>query len=222
MMQIIDIFINLDKHLTEWVNVLGPWSYALLFGVIFVETGLVIFPFLPGDSLLFAAGAISALPGSVLNPWVLMALFWIAAVTGDSLNFFLGRKIGLPLVQHPLLGRFITEDNLNEAHEFFVKYGPMAIIFARFLPIIRTLAPFTAAMSNFSYRKFVMLEMLAATIWVIVAVGAGFFFGQIPFIQEHFSLVIFGILFVTALPVIITGLRSYIVKKREAKFASKD
>lgn len=222
MMHIIDIFIHLDKHLTEWVNVLGPWSYALLFGVIFVETGLVIFPFLPGDSLLFAAGAISALPGSILNPWVLMALFWIAAITGDSLNYFLGHKIGLPLVKHPVLGRFIKQEHLDEANAFFVKYGPWAIIFARFLPIIRTLAPFTAALAKFPYRTFIMLEMAAATIWVIVAVGAGFFFGQIPFIQEHFSLVIFGILFVTALPVIITAARSYIVKKREAKFASKD
>jgi len=222
MMHIIDIFIHLDKHLTEWVNVLGPWSYALLFGVIFIETGLVIFPFLPGDSLLFAAGAISALPGSVLNPWVLMILFWIAAVTGDSLNYFLGRKIGLPLVQHPVFGRFISEDNLNDAREFFEKYGAWAIVFARFLPIIRTLAPFTAAMSKFPFRKFLLLEMLAATIWVFIAVSAGYFFGQIPFIQHNFSLVIFGILFVTALPVMITALRSYIVKKREKKFAAKD
>lgn len=222
MMHIIDIFVHLDKHLTEWVNVLGPWSYALLFGVIFIETGLVVFPFLPGDSLLFAAGAISALPGSHLHPIFLMVLFWVASVTGDSLNFYLGRKFGLPLVQHPVLGRFVTPEHLDEANKFFNKYGSWAIIFARFLPIVRTLAPFTAAMAKFPYRKFLVLQMIASTLWVIIGVGAGYFFGQIPFIQNNFSLVIIGILLVTALPILITGIRSYILKKREQKFNSKD
>ncbi|MDR3190349.1 MAG: VTT domain-containing protein [Lactobacillaceae bacterium] len=214
---IIDLFLHLDKHLAEWVGILGPWSYALLFAVIFIETGAVILPFLPGDSLLFAAGAIAAIPGSTLHHWLLMLIFWIAAVGGDSLNFFLGRKVGLKLVQHPLLGRFIKDKHLQEANNFYEKHGAMAIILARFLPIIRTLAPFVASISGFPYKRFVTLDMIAATIWVLIAVEAGYYFGRIPFIQEHFSLVIVGILLVTALPAVITALRSSIASKKEAQ-----
>jgi membrane-associated protein len=213
----IEIMLHLDKHLAHWVNILGPWSYALLFGIIFIETGAVILPFLPGDSLLFAAGAISAIQGSHINHFVLMILFWIAAVAGDSLNYFIGHTVGLKLVHHPLLGRFIKQKHLDEANEFYVKHGALAIIFARFLPIIRTLSPFVASVSGFPYKKFLGLNILAATIWVFVAVEAGFYFGRIKFIQDHFSLVIVGILVVTALPAIIAGLRSQLASRKEAK-----
>ena len=215
MAQIIDLFLHLDVHLTNLVNAWGVWSYVALFAVIFIETGSVIFPFLPGDSLLFAAGSISALAGSVLNHWALMIMFFVAAMLGDSLNFFLGRKVGLKLVKHPLLGRFIKDEHLQEAHNFFIKHGKMAIILGRFLPIIRTLVPFTAAISGFKYRSFIILETLAALIWVIVAVEAGYYFGGIQFVSDHFSVVIIGILVVSALPAIISGLRQYLISKKE-------
>ncbi|QIL50974.1 cytochrome O ubiquinol oxidase [Weissella coleopterorum] len=212
---LIDIMLHLDKHLAHWVNILGPWSYVLLFAVIFIETGAVILPFLPGDSLLFAAGAIAAIPGSQLHHYALIILFWFAAVLGDSCNFFLGRTVGLKLVQHPFLGRFIKQKQLDEANTFFIKHGPLAIIFSRFLPIIRTLTPFVASVSGFSYRTFVTLDIIAATLWTVIAVEAGFYFGSIPFIRDHFSLVIIGILVVTALPAIIAGLRSYLTGRKE-------
>ncbi|KRN75512.1 hypothetical protein IV73_GL000682 [Weissella kandleri] len=214
---IIDVFLHLDKHLAYWVNILGPWSYALLFAVIFIETGAVVLPFLPGDSLLFAAGAIAAIPGSGLNHYALILLFWSAAILGDSCNFFLGRTIGLKLVQHPFLGRFIKPSNLEEANAFFIKHGPLAIIFSRFLPIIRTLTPFVASISGFSYKRFVILDIIAATLWTFIAVEAGYYFGSIPFIRDHFSLVIIGILVVTALPAILAGLRSQFASQKEKK-----
>lgn len=215
MIQIIDIFLHLDVHLNNLVNAWGGWSYAALFAVIFIETGAVVLPFLPGDSLLFAAGSIAALSGNSLNHWVLMLLFWIAAVSGDSLNFFLGRTVGLKLVRHPILGRFIKEKHLQEANDFFVKHGKMAVILGRFLPIIRTLVPFTAAVSGFRYRNFVALEIIAVTLWVVIAVEAGFYFGGNEFVSEHFSLVLIGILLVSALPAIISALRQMTINKKQ-------
>ncbi|CAM4292935.1 VTT domain-containing protein [Weissella hellenica] len=215
MIQIIDIFLHLDVHLNNLVNTWGGWSYAALFAVIFIETGAVVLPFLPGDSLLFAAGSIAALSGNSLNHWLLMLLFWIAALSGDSLNFFLGRTVGLKLVRHPILGRFIKEKHLQEANNFFVKHGKMAIILGRFLPIIRTLVPFTAAVSGFRYRNFIMLEIIAVTVWVIVAVEAGFYFGGNAFVSEHFSLVLIGILLVSALPAIISAIRQILINKKQ-------
>ena len=215
MIQIIDIFLHLDVHLNNLVNTWGGWSYAALFAVIFIETGAVVLPFLPGDSLLFAAGSIAALSGNSLNHWLLMLLFWIAALSGDSLNFFLGRTVGLKLVRHPILGRFIKEKHLQEANNFFVKHGKMAIILGRFLPIIRTLVPFTAAVSGFRYRNFIILETIAVTVWVIIAVEAGFYFGGNAFVSEHFSLVLIGILLVSALPAIISAIRQILINKKQ-------
>jgi membrane-associated protein len=215
MIQIIDIFLHLDVHLNNLVNTWGGWSYAALFAVIFIETGAVVLPFLPGDSLLFAAGSIAALSGNSLNHWLLMLLFWIAALSGDSLNFFLGRTVGLKLVRHPILGRFIKEKHLQEANDFFVKHGKMAIILGRFVPIIRTLVPFTAAVSGFRYRNFIILETIAVTVWVIIAVEAGFYFGGNAFVSEHFSLVLIGILLVSALPAIISAIRQILLNKKQ-------
>lgn len=215
MIQIIDIFLHLDVHLNNLVNTWGGWSYAALFAVIFIETGAVVLPFLPGDSLLFAAGSIAALSGNSLNHWLLMLLFWIAALSGDSLNFFLGRTVGLKLVRHPILGRFIKEKHLQEANDFFVKHGKMAIILGRFLPIIRTLVPFTAAVSGLRYRNFIILETIAVTVWVIIAVEAGFYFGGNAFVSEHFSLVLIGILLVSALPAIISAIRQILLNKKQ-------
>jgi membrane-associated protein len=212
---IIDLFLHLDVHLNAIVNQYGLLSYAMLFAVIFIETGAVVLPFLPGDSLLFAAGAISAIQGNVLNHWWLLLLFWVAAFAGDNLNFFLGRTVGLKIVRHPIVGRFVKEKYLEDTNQFFEKHGALAIVFARFMPIIRTFAPFTAAISGFSHRRFAILEAIAVTIWSFVGVEAGYYFGRIPFIQEHFTLVIFGILFVTALPAIITGIRQTLISRKE-------
>lgn len=213
---VINVFLHLDKYLDQWVNVLGPWTYVLIFAVIFIETGSVVFPFLPGDSLLFAAGAVAALPKNVLNPVLLIVIVWIAVILGDSLNFYIGKKVGLPLIHSKFVGRFVTQKNLDDTNKFFEKYGIFAVILARFMPIIRTLSPFAAALANYPYKKFMMLDMIAATLWTLICIPAGYFFGRIPFIQDHFSLVIFEILFISVIPAIVTGLKSYLTKKKHA------
>lgn len=222
MSYIIDLFLHLDVHLNAIVNQYGMLSYVMLFAVIFIETGAVVLPFLPGDSLLFAAGAISAIQGNVLNHWALVVMFWVAAFAGDNLNFFLGRTVGLKIVKHPVIGRFVKDEYLEETNDFFQKHGALAIVFARFMPIIRTFAPFTAAISGFSHRKFALLEGIAVTIWSLVGVEAGYYFGRIKFIQEHFTLVIFGILLVTALPAIIAGLRQTITSRKQKMMDKED
>ena len=187
-MFLIDFILHIDTHIYAMANTVGNWTYLLLFLVIFVETGAVIFPFLPGDSLLFAAGALAANPKMSFNIVTFLIIFFIAAFIGDSCNFLIGRTFGYRFIKHPFFRRFIKEKNIRDAELYFEKKGTAAIILGRYIPIIRTFVPFVAG---------------------IIATGSGFLFGNIPFVKQHFSLIILGIVFVTLIPVLISGVKSY-------------
>lgn len=217
---LIDFILHIDKHVFALANAFGPWTYAILFGIVFIETGAVILPFLPGDSLLFAAGALAASTQVNFSPFIFCLLFFLGAVTGDSLNFFLARKYGYSIVRHEKLGKFVKEEYLRDAQEFYERKGASAIILGRFLPIIRTFVPFVAGLSDFPYKKFLHHSVVAALIWSIIGVGAGNLLGNIPFFQEHFSAIILVIVFVTLLPTLISVLRAIMIKKRVKKIKS--
>lgn len=205
---LIDFILHIDSHLITIVNNFGDWTYLILFAVIFIETGVVIMPFLPGDSLLFAACAMAANPSYNLNFWIFFFCFLIAAVLGDSSNFFIGHKVGDSLNKNSFLSRFIREDNLKKTEQFFEKHGGMAIILARFMPIIRTLAPFVCAGSGYPYKKFLHYNLIGDSLWVIICCVAGYFFGNFPIVKEHFSLIILGIIIVSLIPAVVGALKS--------------
>ncbi|MBW9299922.1 VTT domain-containing protein [Pediococcus acidilactici] len=208
MQTLIDFVLHIDEHLVTIVNNFGNYSYLILFAIIFIETGAVILPFLPGDSLLFAATALSAKPEYGLNVWAFIILFSLAALLGDSLNFFLGKHVGMALRRHPFFGKFISDEKMDEAQQFFGKHGNISITLARFMPIIRTFAPFVAAGANMPYRSFIRYNIVGNFAWVAVCCGAGYFFGNIPFVKEHFSLVVIGIIVVSLIPAIISFIKS--------------
>lgn len=219
-MFLIDFILHIDVHIATLVTQFGSWTYLILFAIIFIETGIVVMPFLPGDSLLFAAGAVAATPAGIsagLNHWVFMILFFIAAVAGDSLNFWIGRTGGYKLIRHPLIGRFIKEEHIREAEGFFEKRGAAAIIIGRYMPIVRTFIPFVAGISQFSYGVFLRNNVIAAFSWSLIATGAGYMFGNIPFVSTHFSVIILGIALVTLLPTISGIIRSIVVSRRAKK-----
>lgn len=193
----IDFFLHLDKHLQEIVTQYGVWSYAILFGIIFLETGVVILPFLPGDSLLFAAGAFAATGAFRIE--LLAPLLIVAAVLGDAVNYYIGHKFGDKI----LAGggnRLIRKEYIDKTHSFFEKYGGKTIIIARFVPIVRTFAPFLAGMGSMTYSKFALYNVTGAILWVVVCCGAGYFFGNLPFVQNNFSLVVLAIIVISILP----------------------
>ncbi|UQS85221.1 VTT domain-containing protein [Apilactobacillus apisilvae] len=204
---LIDFILHIDKHIINLVTYFGDWTYLLLFAVIFIETGIVIMPFLPGDSLLFAASAISANPQYHLNIWIFILIFLLASFLGDTLNFYLGDKIGYRITKMKLVAKVIKPKQLDQAKAFFDKYGILAIFIARFMPIIRTLAPFIAATSGYKYEKFIKYNLSACIVWVGLCCGAGYFFGNIPFVQEHFSIVVIGIILVTLIPGIVAFIK---------------
>ena len=208
MQTLIDFVLHIDEHLVTIVNNFGNYSYLILFAIIFIETGAVILPFLPGDSLLFAATALSAKPEYGLNVWAFIILFSLAALLGDSLNFFLGKHVGMALRRHPFFGKFISDEKMDEAQQFFEKHGNISITLARFMPIIRTFAPFVAAGANMPYRSFIRYNIVGNFAWVAVCCGPGYFFGNIPFVKEHFSLVVIGIIVVSLIPAIISFIKS--------------
>lgn len=214
MSQLIDFVLHIDSHLVSIVNNFGDWTYLILFLIIFVETGAVILPFLPGDSLLFAASALAANPAYHLNIGVFVILFLIAPIAGDSLNFFIGKKVGKKLTKNSFFGKFIKEDDLNRAEAFFEKHGSIAISLARFMPIIRTFAPFVAGGSGVNYSKFIRYNVAGAICWVILCCGGGYFFGNFPFVKEHFSMIVIGIIIVSLLPAIISALKSRSSKQK--------
>ncbi|MFL2073256.1 VTT domain-containing protein [Leuconostoc mesenteroides] len=221
---LIDFILHIDVHIGNLVQAFGLWTYLILFAVIFIETGSVIMPFLPGDSLLFAAGAISATPAGLnagLNHWVFMIVFFLAAVIGDSVNFWIGRTGGYKILHHRFFGRFIKEQHIKEAEAFFEKRGAAAIIIGRYMPIVRTFVPFVAGISQFSYKHFLRNSLIAAFSWSLIATGAGYMFGNIPFVKAHFSVIILGIALVTLMPTIIGVVRSAMVAKKQKKIMSK-
>jgi membrane-associated protein len=197
---LLDLILHLDTHLLALVQQYGEWVYAILFLIIFCETGLVIAPFLPGDSLLFVAGALAG-GGALQMEWV-MPLLMLAAFAGDNTNYWIGRGAGRWLVHH-LGGRLINRENLERTHAFYEKHGGKTIVFARFLPIIRTFAPFVAGIGGMRYRLFVMFSALGSLSWITTFVVGGYFFGNIPVIKNNLTLMTLGIIVVSLLPAAI-------------------
>ncbi|TYZ13368.1 DedA family protein [Hymenobacter lutimineralis] len=198
--QILDFILHLDKHLAEIIQQYGAWTYAILFLIIFVETGVVILPFLPGDSLLFAAGSLAALPDTPLNVWVMIGLLILAAVLGDTLNYHIGDYLGPRVFREN--SRFLKREHLERTQAFYEKHGAKTIIIARFIPIIRTFAPFIAGVGTMSYGKFLSYNVAGAVLWVTLLTGAGYFLGSLPWIQQNFGLFTIGIIVVSVLPAV--------------------
>lgn len=203
---LLDFVLHLDKHLAEIIQDYGAWTYAILFLIIFVETGVVVLPFLPGDSLLFAAGSLAALPGSPLNVWVMMGLLIVAAVLGDTLNYHIGDYLGPRVFREN--SRFLKREHLERTQAFYQKHGAKTIILARFIPIIRTFAPFVAGVGTMSYSKFLSYNVVGAVLWVTILTLAGYFFGQMEIVQKNFSLVVLAIIALSVLPAVIEFFKS--------------
>ncbi|CAM5221936.1 Membrane-associated protein OS=Ureibacillus acetophenoni OX=614649 GN=SAMN05877842_10783 PE=3 SV=1 [Ureibacillus acetophenoni] len=203
---LIDFILHIDEHLVEIIQEFGGWAYGIIFSIVFVETGVVIMPFLPGDSLLFASGALSAL-GAFSLP-VLIVGFAAAAVIGDTVNYHIGNKVGLAIKPNSLIGRFISEERMIAAQKFFNKHGGKTIVIARFMPFIRTFVPFVAGASRMNYKYFLVYNVIGGVLWVLLCTLAGYFFGNIPIIKENFSVVILLIIFVSVLPAIFGALKS--------------
>ena len=207
---LIDLFLHLDVHLAEFVAQYGMWVYAMLFAIIFIETGLVIWPFLPGDSLLFAAGALAAT--GVLDITVVAVLLVLAAIAGDAVNYSIGRFAGPRVFSahdyQGFLHKVLNRDHLDKAHAFFEKHGGMAVVSGRFVPIVRTFVPFVAGAAAMTPATFVFYNIVGAVIWVTVCAGAGYLFGNVPIIKENFSLVAIGIVFVSVIPIAIEILKA--------------
>lgn len=199
-LQFIDFILHIDIHLAEFLMDYGLWIYGILFLIIFVETGFVVMPFLPGDSLLFAAGALAAVTGA-LDPSLLIALLFIAAVLGDALNYHVGAYIGPKVFDKNY--RFINQQHLLKAKSFFDEYGGKTVIFARFLPFVRTFTPFVAGVSGMNYQRFFVYNAIGGFCWTASFILLGFFFGNQPVIKDNFTYVIVGIIVFTALPVLI-------------------
>ncbi len=194
---LVDLFLHLDEHLASVINQYGGWTYGILFVVIFMETGFVVTPFLPGDSLLFAAGTFAAI-GS-LNVWVLAGLLMFAAVLGDTVNYSIGHYLG----DRAYNIRWIKKEYLDKTHAFFEKHGGKTIFLARFVPIVRTFAPFVAGVGRMSYTYFITYNFVGGITWVALFTFAGFFFGNIPFIKRNFEFVIIAIILISLLPMVI-------------------
>ena len=202
--QFVDLFLHLDTHLSAVISQYGTWTYLILFLIVFCETGLVVTPFLPGDSLLFAAGTFAALGD--LDVWLMIVLLIIAAVVGDTVNYWVGAAIGPRAFQGRI--RFLKREHLERTHAFYEKHGGKTIILARFIPIIRTFAPFVAGVGAMSYGKFFSYNVVGAVLWVGILVLAGFFFGNIPVVRENFSLVIMAIIAISVMPMVVEAVRA--------------
>ena len=209
MRQLIDFVLHIDRHLLELVQQYGTWVYGILFAIVFAETGLVVTPFLPGDSLLFAVGAFAAT--GVLNPWLSFGLLVAAAIGGDAVNYSVGRKIGPRLLGRgdgPAFShRLINPEHVKRAHEFFEQHGGQAVVLARFVPIVRTFLPFVAGAAEMSAPAFLFYNISGGIAWVALCMGAGYIFGNVPIIKNNFSLVTIGIVFVSILPMVFEYLR---------------
>lgn len=220
---VLDFFLNLDKHLFTMIVDYGLWIYLILFLIIFVETGLVVMPFLPGDSLLFAAGTFCAgvigASGEVasLNLWLVLGLLFIAAVLGDSLNYYLGKNVGLKILGWKLGEKqLVNPKYIAQTQEFYEKNGPKTIIIARFVPIVRTFAPFVAGIGSMNYKTFIRYNIIGGFVWVFGLTLLGYFFGNMPIVQENFETVIIGIIIISILPMIWEFISAKIKKNKAA------
>lgn len=218
---LIDLFLHLDEHLSVIIQTYGVWTYALLFFVIFMETGLVVTPFLPGDSLLFAAGTFAspalAQPGQAppMNVWLLWFLLMGAAVLGDTANYWIGHYIGPRAFSGEV--RFLKKEYLDRTHEFYEKHGGKTIVLARFIPIIRTFAPFVAGVGAMNYGRFISYNVIGGVLWVTLFTWGGYFFGNLPFVQENFSFVVLAIILISVLPAVYEVLKERFQPARKAE-----
>ena len=202
---LIDFILHIDKHLFEIVTKYDTWTYLILFLILFAETGLVITPLLPGDSLLFAAGAITASSGS-LNMTYLIIILFIAVFAGDNTNYFIGNYVGPKVFEKNY--RFLKKEYLEQTRSFYAKHGGKAVIMARFIPIVRTFAPFVAGVGSMTYKRFISFSVAGSFLWINICLWAGYFFGGLTFVKEHFSLVVLAIIFISLVPIIVGIIRN--------------
>jgi membrane-associated protein len=207
----VDLFLHLDKHLGDVIQHYGSFTYALLFIIVFCETGLVVMPILPGDSLLFAAGTFAAIGN--LNAWFLFLLLAAAAILGDTVNYWIGHFIG-PKVFHFEKSRWFNPAHLKKTHAFYEKYGAKTIIIARFVPIVRTFAPFVAGVGAMTYGKFILYNVVGGVAWVAVCVTAGYEFANVDFVRKNFSVAILAVVFLSIMPAIVEVTRAYLASRR--------
>lgn len=222
MNNIIDFFLHLDSHLFTMILDYGFWIYAILFAFIFIETGLVIMPFLPGDSLLFAAGTFCAGvqnesgETAELTLWIILLSLAAAAIMGDSLNYYLGKTVGLKVLGWKAFGKqLVSEKNIDKTRDFYDKHGPKTIILARFVPVVRTFAPFVAGIGEMHFGKFIRFNVIGGISWVLLLVLVGYFFGNLAFVKNNFELVILGIVILSILPVIFEWVKQKMGSKKE-------
>lgn len=206
-----DLVLHVDEHLKAVIDACGGWTYAVLFLIIFCETGLVVTPFLPGDSLLFAAGALAALAPDTLSIWWLLAVLTTAAILGDTVNYWIGKWVGPRAFSGKI--RFLKQAHLIRTQEFYEKHGGKAIVLARFVPIVRTFAPFVAGVGLMNYRQFLFYNVIGGVAWVATCTSAGYFFGNRPFVKEHFELVVMAIVLISVLPL---GWEMHVERRRRA------
>lgn len=210
--EFLDFFLHLDKHLKLIILEYGSTTYVILFLIIFVETGLVIMPLLPGDSLLFAAGSFAGM--GLLNMAYLMILLFIAAVLGDTVNYYLGKKIGLKILKWKLGRRqLVKQKYIDQTHKFYEKHGPKTIIIARFVPIVRTFAPFVAGIGEMNYRTFITFNIIGGAVWVVGLLSLGYLFGGLEIVKNNFEAVIFAIILLSILPIIFELVKHRFQKK---------
>lgn len=203
-MWLVDFILHIGDHLQELVKNYGNWIYAILFAIVFCETGLVVLPFLPGDSMLFAAGTIAAVGD--MNIFVLIGLLIVAAVLGDFVNFEIGKHFGQKLFSNPN-SKIFKQSYLQKTHDYYERYGGRTIIIARFIPIVRTFAPFVGGMGNMNYSQFARYNIVGAVLWVVSFTTLGYFFGQLPFVKEHFSWIMIAIIVFSVVPMVIEIIR---------------
>ena len=216
------LFLNLDVVLGDWVQTYGAWVYAMLFVVIFCETGLVVTPFLPGDSLIFTAGALAALPGHPLDWRILLVVLFTAAVLGDGVNYLIGDKFGARMLRSGRWDRVMKPQYVDETNAFFKRHGGKTISLARFFPFIRTFAPFMAGVGKMHWPRFTAFNVAGGAAWVSVFLAAGYFFGNIPFIQNNLEFMVIGIIAVTLAPSLVHAVRSRIKRSRSAAAETPD
>jgi len=221
---LLDFFLHLDSHLFTMIMDYGVWIYAILFSFIFIETGLVVMPFLPGDSLLFAAGTFCAGvqnemgQTAELNLWIILLSLTVAAFAGDSLNYYLGKTVGLKVLGWEVFGKqLVSQKNIDKTSDFYDKHGSKTIILARFVPIIRTFAPFVAGIGDMHYGKFIRFNFIGAVAWVALLVLVGYFFGNLEFVKNNFELVILGIVVLSLVPIIVEFTRGRLKKNKSVE-----
>ncbi len=218
MMELFDFIMHIDDHLRVILADYGNWIYLILFAIIFIETGVVIMPFLPGDSLLFAAGMLAAQYPESLNVWAVIVLLLIAGISGDAVNYSIGRYFGMKVLQIKIFGKsFVQQAHIDKTQAFYEKYGPTTIIIARFVPIVRTLAPFVGGVGRMRYPTFLTYNVIGALLWVVGLTLAGYYLGRIPVIRDNFSKVVLLIIFLSVLPIIYSVLKNWYTSRKEKR-----